>query len=160
MANLEEPEDLQIRVPRETFYLSLIRRVVTDLARRAGFPDPEVDKIELAVDEACSNVIRYQPREARAGESRPEFEMRARVDSTSISITLSDEGKSFPFDALGNFDLQEHLAELRTGGLGVYIIKSFMDEVEYRHRPATGNELRMVKYLEPACVGQGDARER
>ena len=53
----------------------------------------------------------------------------------------------FPFERSGALDLDAYLAERQPGGLGVYIIKRFMDEVEYRHRPEVGNELRMRKYL-------------
>jgi anti-sigma regulatory factor (Ser/Thr protein kinase) len=150
-------ERIALRVPRDTFYLSLVRHAVTDLARRAGFLPAAVAEIEMAVDEACSNAVRHarggRPLEGPAGPAPmgsafyDAISVDAVGDPAGITVTIADGGEPFPFDRVGVEDLESYLATRQAGGLGVYIIRRFMDEVEYRHEPERGNELRMRKYL-------------
>jgi serine/threonine-protein kinase RsbW len=102
-------------------------------------------EIEMAVDEAASNAIRHS-----GGKSG--ISLEAWGDGRSITITVADGGEPFSFDRCGARSLDTYLAERASGGLGVHIIKRFMDEVECTHRPETGNELRMRKYLCPTST--------
>lgn len=140
-------ERIALRVPRDTYYLSLVRRSVVDLARRVGFGTAATAEIEMAVDEACSNAIRHAARGVAREPPADSISLDAAADEGGITVTISDGGEPFPFDRCGADDIDSYLAERAAGGLGVYIIKRFMDEVEYRHRPDVGNELRMRKYL-------------
>ncbi len=138
-------EDVLLRVPRQTCYLGLVREAAVQVARRSGLPGEVIDKVELAVDEAVSNAMLHgRP----PGAHRDEIEIRIRLDVERLSITLSEHGDPFAFEVYGNFNLEEHLETFDSGGLGIFIIKSFMDEVCYRHHPAHGNELTMTKFLE------------
>ena len=161
-------QQVVLRIPRDTHYLSLIRKVVADLGELAGFKRPDLDKIELAVDEACSNAIIYQVTsegrgkfedlemeitvDRRAGKPGDDLRKssavnRARTERPGLQIVLRDRGDPYPFEEKGNIDLEDHLRAMEPGGLGIYIIKSFMDEVAYDHSPDDGNSLTMVKYL-------------
>jgi serine/threonine-protein kinase RsbW len=138
-------ERIALRVPRDTYYLSHVRGTIVELARRAGFPPGATAEIEMAVDEACSNAMRHaRPPGATADDA---ITLDAFADGAGLTVTVADGGEPFPFERSGALDLDTYLAERQPGGLGVYIIKRFMDEVEYRHRPEVGNELRMRKYL-------------
>lgn len=139
-------ERLTLAVPRDTHYLSLLRRVVSDVAMRAGFRGEALDKIELAVDEACSNAMIYQVDDD--GLSRCEqIEIEVTIDHPRFVVVLRDRGQQYPFEEQGNFDLEDHLRRMEPGGLGIYIIKNFMDEVVYEHTSRHGNVLTMVKFL-------------
>lgn len=149
---------VRLEIPRDTHYLALIRRIVSDLSELAGFPRADIDKIELAVDEACSNAIVYQVDDEGEGKfdhvdievivDRPATtaDQRPHAKRRGIEIILRDRGDPFPFETKGNIDLEDHLRRLEPGGLGIYIIKNFMDEVSYSHGE-NGNTLTMVKYL-------------
>jgi serine/threonine-protein kinase RsbW len=139
-------ERIALRVPRDTYYLGLVRRAVVDLARRAEFPPDRVAEIEMAVDEACSNAVRHA-RPASPAEPDDAISIDAMADGDGIAVTIADGGEPFPFERCGVGDIDSYLAARQAGGLGVYIIRRFMDEVEYRHRPDRGNELCMRKYL-------------
>ena len=143
-------ERIALRVPRDTYYLSLVRRSIVELARRAGFLAAATAEIEMAVDEACSNAIRHARAPSADGQDDA-ISLDAVADGRGLTVTIADGGEPFPFERCGSDDLESYLAARQQGGLGVYIIKRFMDEVEYRHRPDVGNELRMRKYLEPSC---------
>lgn len=132
-----------LTVPRDTAFLSVIRRAVVVLAQGSGFPAGRTAEIEMAVDEAASNAIRH------GGGGGVTFE--AVSDGEGITVTIADGGAPFAFESQ-DADLDAWRESSGAGGLGVYIIKRFMDEVEYRHRPETGNELRMRKYLCPTST--------
>ena len=151
--SVRERERISFRIPRNTYYLGLIRKAVVEVARRAGFSVSATAEIEMAVDEACSNAIRH----SGGGSSGPSDSIAfdAVIDEAGIVVTVADGGAPFPFDKLGTADIESYLSGREVGGLGVYIIKRFMDEVHYCHRPEVGNELRMRKYLEV-----GDASQR
>lgn len=146
-----------LKVPGETVHLALIRKVIAEIAGKVGFPEEEVAKIEMAVDEACTNVIEHSygaEDEAEAGyEWRREdevdrpVELRVKINREKISITLADRGRGFDPSQVEP-DLEKYLASVSMGGLGIYVLKTFMDEVRYSHEPAVGNVLKMVKYFE------------
>ncbi|MBN2202486.1 ATP-binding protein [bacterium] len=131
----------RLRVPGLTGRLEEIRAFVSGIARRSGFVEEEVNKIELAVDEACSNVIEHAYGEERPGD----IDVSVRADRDRLTVTVSDNGKSFRFDGVPVPDMKQYLSELRVGGLGIYLMRMLMDDVTYRSR-AGRNELRMVKY--------------
>jgi serine/threonine-protein kinase RsbW len=132
--------DDRLSVPGRTDQLERIRAFVSDAARRTGFTEEDVNKIELAVDEACSNVIEH----AYGREVDGDIEVAVRADRGKITVTVSDTGRSFKFDGVQAPDMKRYLAELRVGGLGIYLMRMLMDDVTYRSR-AGRNELRMVK---------------
>ena len=145
------PEQVRLRVPRHTGYLALLRITVVHMARRMGFVDDELHKLELAVDEACANAVLHGGPCSDAGDGtgppQDVIELSIRAAPDRLAITVLEPGRPFPFEDSGNFRIEDHLATFDPGGLGIYIIKSFMDEATYRHRPGVGNELTMVKLI-------------
>lgn len=125
-------------MPRASQYLGMVRRVVAMAAERVGFDPEDVDKIELAIDEACSNAVLY------GGDGPGLLDVEVVVTPQRFAVTLRDDGEAFDFEGRGNFDLSERNRSVEYGGLGIYIIKNFMDEVSYRH-DERGNTLRMAK---------------
>lgn len=142
---MADPERVSLRIPRDTRYLSLVRRVFVALAGRVGFAAGAIAEIEMAIDEATSNAIRH-------ADGAGAVDLEATWDGAGLTVTVKDGGKPFPFERSGAGDLETYHAGRGPGGLGVYIIKRFMDEVEYRHGPETGNELKMRKYLCPTST--------
>ncbi len=131
----------RLRVPGLTGRLEEIRAFVSGIARQSGFVEDEVNKIELAVDEACSNVIEHAYDAERTGD----IDVSVRTGRDRITVTVSDSGRTFRFDGVPVPDMKQYLSELRVGGLGIYLMRMLMDDVTYRSRPGR-NELRMVKY--------------
>jgi serine/threonine-protein kinase RsbW len=132
-----------LHVPSSTENLSMIRDFVKSIGTQSGMGDMEVARLELAVDEACSNVMEH----AYDADSTKEVSIRAIVDESSVQIEVIDSGKGFDPAAVEQLNLDELVAAKRTGGLGMRLMKSFMDEVHYEMQPGVKNELRMVKRL-------------
>lgn len=132
---------IRISVPRATCYLGLIRKAVATAALQVGFPAAEVDLIELAVDEASSNAVLYA-----SEASPPTIEVEVRVSADAFTIVLEDGNPRYGFDQR-EVDLEEQLESEDRGGLGIYIIKRFMDEVRYECDPERGSRIVMIKHL-------------
>jgi serine/threonine-protein kinase RsbW len=137
------PQPISKTVQSRTDKLSEIREFVAGLARRYGFAEEDVANIVLAVDEACTNIIKH------AYQFAPDksIEVTVVLRGTSLEITVQDDGRSFDPATLHAPDLKEHLTHYRRGGLGVYLMKKLMDEVEYRMQPGKKNLVRLVKRL-------------
>jgi serine/threonine-protein kinase RsbW len=135
-------KDYRLRIPSQTDNLELIRNFVSWIARRVGFDNEEISKIELAVDEACSNVIEH----AYEQNTNQDIDIAVKIDYQKITIAVTDWGRSFSPRDIEMPDMDRYLAELRVGGLGIYLMKTLMDEVEYHSEPGVKNEVRMVKY--------------
>lgn len=132
-----------LHVPSSTENLSMIRDFVKSIGTQSGMGDMEVAKLEMAVDEACSNVMEH----AYDADTTKEVSIRATVDESSVQIEVIDTGKGFDPAAVEQLKLEELVSKKRTGGLGMRLMKSFMDEVHYEMLPGVKNELRMVKRL-------------
>ena len=110
------------------------------MSELCGFPDDETQFIILAVDEACSNVMRH----AYGGRTDGEITLTVAANGDRIEFVLVDHGQCWQPDQ----QPQRSLDEIRPGGLGMYLMRSVMDEVRYG-RTANGNELFLAKSLRP-----------
>jgi serine/threonine-protein kinase RsbW len=141
MASIEKT--FSLHVPSSTENLAMIRDFVKSIGTQSGMGDLDVAKLEMAVDEACSNVMEH----AYDSDSTKEVSIRATVDESSVQIDVIDTGKGFDPASVEQPKLQDLITAKRTGGLGMRLMKSFMDEVHYEMLPGVKNELRMVKKL-------------
>ncbi len=132
-----------LHVPSSTENLSMIRDFVKSIGTQSGMGDMDVARLELVVDEACANVMEH----AYDSDSNKEVSIRAIVDDDSVQIAVTDSGKGFDPATVEQLKLEELVSARRTGGLGMRIINSFMDEVHYEMQPGVRNELKMVKRL-------------
>jgi serine/threonine-protein kinase RsbW len=141
MASIEQR--FTLLVPSSTQNLALIRDFVTNVGLQAGLGDDDVAKLELAVDEACTNVIEH----AHRGDLSKDVVVRATFDERALRIEVVDTGEGFDPAKVPQENLEQMVAKHRSGGLGLRVMKSLMDEVSYEIVPGDKNRLRMVKKL-------------
>lgn len=135
----------QLKVPAHFDYLGELRDFVTRIGRKHGLSDKVINAFKLSIDEAGSNVIRHAYREF----DEPGFILlRVIVRKASITVSLIDQGKYFDPRFVKNPDLKRYVDIGKKGGLGIFIIRKLMDEIDYR-KTEEGNELRLTKYLDP-----------
>jgi len=139
---MDVPVDLAICSDPEN--LAFVRRAVERMARQEGFDAGDVDGIVLATDEAIANVMKhgYEGRKDCTIHVRLE-RIAGREGRRGLQMTVRDHGKQVDPAMIKGRDLND----VRPGGLGVHIIRSVMDEVEYTCPSDGGMQLRMVKYL-------------
>jgi serine/threonine-protein kinase RsbW len=125
--------------------LPRIREAVVAAAERCGLNDEDVAKIEMAAGEACSNIIEHA---YHTHPTRPDIEVDILEFANRIEITILDYSTiNFPVDEMPGVNLDDYIATQRRRGLGLYIIRNFVDRVEHRFICGQGNELRLVKYF-------------
>jgi serine/threonine-protein kinase RsbW len=143
LSSRKKEKENELRVKSKTENLSLIRDFVSEKALDAGLPVTVVEKIMLAVDEACTNIIKH------AYKSSPEGEITLNVeyDEEKFTITIIDYGKSFNPESIPQPDLQKYYREHKVGGLGIYLMKSLMDDVKYTSIPGKYNQVLLSKNI-------------
>ncbi|MEE9288114.1 MAG: ATP-binding protein [Bacteroidota bacterium] len=137
-------DKLEMTVESRTDRLILVRDFVSDAARKFGFNDEVVSKIALAVDEACSNIIKHAYRFAVDKLIDIEILMR----DGRFEVVITDDGLRFDPDLVELSNMKEYLKQYHQTGFGMYLMKSLMDEVEYTIKPGRKNEVRLIKFLQ------------
>ncbi len=122
--------------------LAAIREFVGSLAAQAGLSKKGVYEVQLAVDEACSNIIEHGYGEEREGD----IECSCVIEPEGITLRLRDWAPPFKPDKVKQPDLNIPLEELKMRGAGLVLIHKLMDKVTYEDLPEDGNLLTLVKY--------------
>lgn len=132
-----------LKVPSSTENLALIREFVTSIGKQARMDETDISELELAVDEACANVIEH----AYGHDISKEVMIRAIFDETEVRISVIDTGLGFDPNKLKSESLEQLVSQRKSGGLGIRLIKSLMDDVSYEIIPGQKNELHMTKKI-------------
>jgi serine/threonine-protein kinase RsbW len=133
-------------VKSKTDNLAAIRDFISSTAASAGIPAEVIGDIILAVDEACTNIIKH------AYKSYPDGEITIKLEYSDkkFTIKLIDHGDSFNPTLVPQPDIQKYYRQRKVGGLGVYLMKSLMDEVKYISVPGKYNQVLLSKNLNPS----------
>lgn len=143
--NMKMINDKYICVRSEFSELQHIRDFIVSQAVDFGFQESVASKIALAVDEACANLIKYS---FKLDDSQ-EFCIEIGNKLNDFIVHISDESNSFnPLD-VDRPDMQKYFKELKRGGLGIHIMRSVMDNIEYSpsNKKSNKNILKLVKSL-------------
>lgn len=130
-----------IRFAAKFDFLDEIREFVGEIARTGGFGEKDVYNIQLATDEAASNIIEH----AYEGIPNGVLDLSCGMESDTIKIILIDYGLPFDPSTIPMPDLKADLSDRKIGGLGIFLMRKLMDEVHYDPRPDKSNVLTMIK---------------
>jgi len=130
---------LKFSVPGKPEYVGTVRLAISSMANCAGFDIEAVEDIKVAVSEACTNVVCH-------GKAREEsYEVACEIGDGKIIISVVDRA--------GGYDTTKYQKPVfdcdcpKEGGLGIFIIKALMDEVDIFSELGMGTSIKMVKYL-------------
>lgn len=142
----DDPSHIMLRVISHPEYLCVVRAAVETAATRLGFGSDDAGKITLAVDEALANVIRHGYHGQTDGPIWVKMSPQRRGESDGMLIVIEDACRGVDLSRIKPRPLEE----VRPGGLGVNIIQSVMDHVDYATRAeGEGVRLTMFKSLAP-----------
>lgn len=130
-----------VTFPARFEFLDEIREFVAEVAREGGFTEKEIYSLQLAADEAASNIIEH----AYEGVSNADLDITCDMRGDTLTITMHDDGISFDPSKVKKPNLKADLSDRQIGGLGVYLMRKLMDEVRYESNSRTGNLLTMTK---------------
>lgn len=127
--------------PGEYKSLSEISEFVIKRANTLGFSPNDTYSIQIAVDEACSNIIDH----AYGKEDLGYIELQLEDIENGLKIIIRDDGDPFDPDEIPDPVIDTPLEERRERGLGLFIMRKLMDEVTYDFSSPNQNKLIMVK---------------
>ncbi len=133
-----------VQTPGEISFLHQIRQFVAGIASHSGMSEQDIDNIELAVDEACANIIEhgYDP-----DAPNKNITIQMEIDASKLVLTIIDQGKSFDPRSKQHPDIKQLVNMKQDGGLGISLIKRMIDVIDYRTTPDGHNELILTKYI-------------
>jgi anti-sigma regulatory factor (Ser/Thr protein kinase) len=130
-----------VRFAAKFEFLDEIREFVGEIARQGGFSDKDVYNIQLATDEAASNMIEHSYENIPDGV----IDLSCSMEGGLIRIILIDYGEPFDPSVIPLPDLKADLSDRKIGGLGIFLMRKLMDEVHYEPKPDKSNVLTMIK---------------
>lgn len=138
-------EMVALTVPSHPKFLYIVRNVIYPIAVNSGFSKKDARKIVLAVDEACSNIIKY----AYAGDTTKTISITVTNQAEHMSVRLVDLGRKVDAAQIA----PRNLDDVRPGGLGTHFIGTVFDAVEYDTTQDHGTVLTLLK--QKRTVGPG-----
>lgn len=116
-------------------FVSVIRLTLSGVASRIGFSLDDIEDMKVCVSEACTNAIKHSKKD--------EFQVKFYVYPDRLTIEVLDDGIGYDVDSLASPDLKNP----KTSGLGIFIIKTLMDEVEIKSCDKCGTIIKMTKLV-------------
>lgn len=128
-------ETIKMEVKSNPEYVSIIRLTVSGIANKIGFSLDDIEDIKVAVSEACTNAIKHSLDD--------KFLVQFSVLENGLTIEVEDKGTGYDVESLQEPDLTNP----KESGLGLFIIKTLMDEVSTISNSDVGTRVKMTKYL-------------
>ena len=126
MAKMDE---LHVSLSPRLSAVRSLAQMVEEFGDANKLPDQQIYMINLALDELITNTVSYGLR----GVHRPRIEVGLRIDDTLLVLTMVDNGQKFdPTEDTGP-DLSSAVDERPIGGLGLHLIKTFADRMNYEY---------------------------
>jgi anti-sigma regulatory factor (Ser/Thr protein kinase) len=123
--------------------LATVREFVARIGTDLGLDADVIYDLQLAVDEACANVINH-------GYGGQAGRLDVTVDPVreGVQVVVRDWAGAFDPHAVPTPDAEAPLEERRLGGLGLFLMRKVMDDVSFAFDAEKGNTLRMVKRIQ------------
>lgn len=133
-----------IEIPATIESIEVVAQYLEQCLEQADVPLMEMTRIQLAVEEAVTNVVTH-------GYENPGGNVSVRCISSPelVTITITDTGPAFDPTKIPPVDVTADLDHRNIGGLGVHLIRSVMDEISY-NREMDANHLTLVKHISTA----------
>ncbi|WP_219635605.1 ATP-binding protein [Nocardioides ungokensis] len=124
-----------MNLPRETVSVPVVRRLAAQALRAFGVADDDIDDVQLAISEACANVIDH-------AADTDSYEVQVELAADRCAITVVDHGGGF--DDSAALDEAHPTAE---SGRGLILMQALVDNLAFTNEPQAGTVVHMVKML-------------
>ncbi len=127
---------ISLTLPTKSEYVSVARLTASVVANNMGFDIESIEDIKVAVGEACNNAVLH-------GACVHDFKISFIVENSEFVVEVYDSGNGFSVESYNEPDL------LNPGenGLGIFIMRSLMDDVTVNSEVGQGTKIRMIKRL-------------
>lgn len=136
---------VEMRFPASAEYVGLVRLTLSGILNRVGATYDDIEDTKIAVSEAVTNAVKHAYSETEKGDVIVGYV----IFDDKVEIIVSDSGQSFDYETtkseLGPYSGKENVDFIREGGLGLFLIESLMDEVNFKKD--SGVTISMTKYI-------------
>ncbi len=133
----------KIVIQSSTKNLVMLRDYLEKELINDGIKQNIANQIILAVDEACTNIIKH----THKFDDTKLITLNFQKFQNRFQINIQYEGNSFDPTKIENPDMKEYFAKYKVGGLGIPLIKKFMSKIEYAKINPNINSLTLIKDL-------------
>ncbi len=138
---MPQPADqVELRIPSQLRYLAVVDAVVQAFAADFGWEADDINNLGTAAIEAASNAMEHGNRFAE----NTNVWLRMRGDAGGVEVEIEDQGPGFDHRPYERELTADDLLKLR--GRGIFIMRSFMDEVSFAPGQGHGTCVRLVKH--------------
>lgn len=124
--------------------LAKISDFVEQAALQAGLDNRGVYAMQMAVDEACTNIIEH----AYGGEGKGHIRLTCSAQKEGLQVVIYDQGAAFDPDLVPELNTQTPAEERQPGGMGLFFIRKLVDRAEFKFGTRQGNQLTLFKRRE------------
>lgn len=124
-------------LPRDEVSVPVVRRVLRASMLTLGVNENCVEDIEIALSEACTNVLDH-------AQGEDEYEIVAGLDDNRCVIDVIDTGRGFDAEQLGRAEAAPSAEQ----GRGIQLIRALVDRVHFKSRPEMGMIVHLEKTLQ------------
>ena len=127
-----------LNLPKDETSVPVVRRISREALSSLGVRDVCISEIEVALSEACTNVLKHVEGTQEA------YEVKVEVNESLCEIKVIDTGTGFDHESEGRVHA-DHAAE---GGRGIFLMRAMVDNIEFTSAPESGTVVRLTKKLE------------
>lgn len=133
----------KILITSSTKNLVIVRKFIEERAQSFGLDSNIINQIILAVDEACTNIIKY----THKYDDENTIEIAISTEKDAIKVIIFYKGDGFDPNKVKNPDMIEYFKNYKVGGLGIPMMRKFMNKIEYQHQNPDLNTLVLIKSI-------------
>ena len=128
-------ETIKMEIPANPDYVSILRLTTSGIANKIGFSMDDIEDMKVAVSEACTNAIKHS--------DDKNVSIIFTILENGLEIEIKDNGKGYDVKSIPT----PNLTQPKENGLGLFIIKTLMDDVKVESKDNEGTIIKMTKYL-------------
>lgn len=140
---MAKAKQTHLKINGELSNLGAVADFIADSARASGLDERDTYQVQMATDEAVTNVIEH----AYKGQPVGRIDIYCERRGDEFVVEIHDFGKGFDPSKVRTPRVKGALSRRAIGGLGIFFMKKLMDSVEFSPDAEKGNRLRMVKRI-------------
>lgn len=140
---MSDERHVTLTLPRDPRYVATVRLTLVGIATRMGFDYQAIEDMKVAVSEACTNAIEHAAPVSPEGDDV--ITVRFAEHPRSLEVRVSDRGPGLDTT---DETLWQRKGAPAENGLGLFLIRSLMDDIQLEKGKDVGMVVRMVKRLE------------
>ena len=134
--------NFSLSLPRDSATVPVVRRICRDALDVLGVADDCNNAIQVAVSEACTNVLKH------VEGTSDVYEVEVSVDEAVCGISVIDAGTGFDHTSFPTDGDSSGLSSTAEGGRGIFLMRAMVDQIEFTSKPESGTIVHLVKRLE------------